>query len=161
MTLKSALQASVCAISVLSVAAFALPLSPAANNAKVYIVEPKDGAVVTSPVTVKFGLDNMTVIPAGVEHTNSGHHHLLVDVDKLPDMASPIPADSKHIHFGKGQTETTLKLPPGKHTLQLLLGDHLHRPHATPVMSSKITITVKDQAKAAEASEKKAATGKK
>ena len=143
MTLKSALQVSVCAISVLAATVNGLPLSPAPENAKAYITEPKDGAVVTSPVTVKFGLKNMTVIPAGVEHTNSGHHHLLVDVDKLPDMTQPIPADAQHIHFGKGQTETSLELSPGKHTLQLLLGDHLHRPHDKPVMSEKITITVK------------------
>ena len=143
MTLKSALQVSICAISVLAIAINAQTLSPAAENAKAFIIEPKDGAVVTSPVTVKFGLKNMTVIPAGVEHTNSGHHHLLVDVDKLPDMHQPIPADANHIHFGKGQTETSLELAPGKHTLQLLLGDHLHRPHDKPVLSKKITVTVK------------------
>lgn len=121
----------------------ALSPSNADANARVFIAEPADGAVVTSPVTVKFGLENMIVIPAGVAHPNSGHHHLLVDVEKLPDLSLPIPADVRHIHFGKGQKETTLELAPGTHTLQLLMGDHLHRPHDKPVLSEKITITVK------------------
>lgn len=127
------------------VAAHAYPLSPtkADLNARAFIIEPADGAVVTSPVTVKFGLENMIVIPAGVSHPNSGHHHLLVDVDTLPDLSLPIPADVRHIHFGKGQKETAIELTPGTHTLQLLLGDHLHRPHDKPVVSEKITITVK------------------
>ena len=130
-------------VGLISTHASALPLSKAAANARVFIVEPADGAIVSSPVTVKFGLENMIVIPAGVSHSNSGHHHLLVDVDTLPDLSLPIPADVRHIHFGKGQKETTLELTPGTHTLQLLLGDHLHRPHDKPVLSEKITITVK------------------
>lgn len=132
---------------------FALPVSKADTNARVFIAEPADGAVVSSPVTVKFGLENMTVIPAGISHPNSGHHHLLVDVEKLPDLSQPIPADVRHIHFGKGQKETTLELTPGPHTLQLLMGDHLHRPHNNPVLSEKVTITVKasEQASAADA----------
>jgi len=107
----------------------------------VYIASPKDGATVKSPVTVKFGLENMTVMPAGHEHPNSGHHHLIIDAE-LPNLAMPIPMDNNHVHFGKGQTETSLELPPGKHTLQLLMGDHFHRPHAEPVYSRKITIIV-------------------
>lgn len=107
------------------------------------ILSPADGAVVTSPVTVKFGLENMMISPAGVEHANSGHHHLLIDTPLPADMTLPIPSDANHVHFGKGQTETTIELPPGKHSLQLLVGDHMHRPHAHPVISEKITITVK------------------
>jgi len=94
-------------------------------------------------VTVKFGLKGMGVAPAGVERANTGHHHLLVDIDEVPPAGQPVPADAQHIHFGGGQTETKLELAPGKHTLQLLLGDHLHRPHQPPVLSEKITITVK------------------
>lgn len=107
------------------------------------IISPADQAVVSSPVTVKFGLENMAISPAGVPHENSGHHHLLIDTPLPADMTMPIPSDAKHLHFGKGQTETTIELPPGQHTLQLLVGDYLHRPHAQPVISEKITITVK------------------
>jgi len=85
----------------------------------------------------------MGVAPAGINLPNTGHHHLLLDVDKLPNMALPIPADKNHLHFGKGQTETVLKLEPGKHTIQLLLGNYLHIPHEKEVISKKITITVK------------------
>lgn len=114
--------------------------SPA--GAKVYFIAPADGATVTSPVTVKFGLKGMGVAPAGVVFDNSGHHHLIIDAD-LPPLDAPMPADAKHLHFGKGQTETTLELQPGKHTLQLLLGDATHTPHEPAVASEKITITVK------------------
>lgn len=115
----------------------------APEGAAVYFITPQDGATVSGPVTVKFGLKGMGVAPAGVERANTGHHHLLVDVDELPPAGQPVPADAQHIHFGGGQTETTLELAPGKHSLQLLLGDHLHRPHQPPVLSEKITITVK------------------
>jgi hypothetical protein len=121
----------------------ALELSEASPKAKVSILSPKDGDVVSSPVKIVFGAEHVTILPAGIEHTNSGHHHLLIDVDELPDLTMPIPADANHKHFGKGQTEVTLMLKPGKHTLQLLLGDHLHRPHVEPVVSEKIEITVK------------------
>lgn len=139
--------------------ASALPPSNADANARVFIAEPADGAVVTSPVTVKFGLENMIVIPAGVAHPNSGHHHLLVDVEKLPDLSQPIPADVHHIHFGKGQKETTVELTPGTHTLQLLMGDHLHRPHNDPVLSEKITITVKASEQASASGGQDSASG--
>lgn len=119
-----------------------IPVSQSPKGAKIYFVEPKNGDQVTSPVTVKFGLEGMTVVPAGVPHPDSGHHHLLVDLEALPDLTKPIPGDKNHLHFGKAQTETQLQLAPGKHTLQLLLGDHLHRPHHEPVVSEKITITV-------------------
>jgi hypothetical protein len=115
----------------------------APEGAAVYFIAPQDGATVSGPVTVKFGLKGMGVAPAGVERANTGHHHLLVDIDEVPPAGKPVPADAQHIHFGGGQTETTLELAPGKHTLQLLLGDHLHRPHQPPVLSEKITITVK------------------
>lgn len=116
--------------------------TPAPKAAEVYIITPKDGETVTSPLTVKFGLKGMGVAPAGVSVENTGHHHLLVDTE-LKNLDGPIPADANHLHFGKGQTETTLELAPGKHTLQLVLGDHLHVPHQPAVMSQKITITVK------------------
>lgn len=109
---------------------------------KVFIIEPANNAVVGSPVTIKFGLENMAISPAGVPHENGGHHHLLVDAP-LPDLTQPIPSDTQHIHFGKGQTETTLELAPGEHSLQLLVGDFAHRPHAKPVYSEVIKITVK------------------
>lgn len=115
----------------------------APEGAKVYIISPKNGDTVSSPVTVKFGLKGMGVAPAGVFKANTGHHHLLIDTDKTPDMSQPISKSDKSIHFGGGQTETEVKLAPGKHTLQLLLGDLTHVPHDPPVLSEKIEITVK------------------
>jgi Domain of unknown function (DUF4399) len=116
--------------------------TPSAAGAETYIISPKDGAKVTSPFVVQFGLKGMGVAPAGMKFDNTGHHHLLIDTDAPADLAAPLPASEKVVHFGKGQTETTLTLPPGKHTLQLLLGDFSHIPHNPPVMSKKITITV-------------------
>ena len=95
-----------------------------------------------SPVVIRFGLTSMGVAPAGVTIENTGHHHLIID-SELPPLDKPVPNDDKHRHFGKGQTETTLELKPGKHSLQLLLGDFAHRPHNPPVVSDNITITVK------------------
>ncbi|HEU4532329.1 MAG TPA: DUF4399 domain-containing protein [Steroidobacteraceae bacterium] len=112
------------------------------KGAEVDIVSPTDGATVTSPVRVRFGLKGMGIAPAGIAFENSGHHHLLIDTEVPKDLSQPVPTDANHVHFGKGQTETELTLAPGRHTLQLLLGDHLHVPHAPPVMSKKITITV-------------------
>lgn len=106
-----------------------------------YIVSPKDGDVVTSPVTVVFGLAGYGVAPAGTVKDKTGHHHLIIDAP-LPDLTKPIPADERYRHFGGGQTETTVELAPGEHTLQLLLGDHAHIPHAEPLYSDAITITV-------------------
>ena len=106
------------------------------------VVSPKDGARVKSPVTVVFGLKGMGVAPAGVKSDNTGHHHLLVDTDAPADMSAPLPATDKILHFGKGQTEASIPLSPGKHTLQLLLGDQNHVPHSPPVISKKITVTV-------------------
>lgn len=117
--------------------------TPSPKGAQVFIISPKSGETVTSPVTVKFGIKGMTLAPAGTKQENSGHHHLLIDSDPPADLGQPLPATDKIVHFGKAQTETTLTLPPGTHTLQLLLGDHNHIPHNPPVLSKKITITVK------------------
>lgn len=116
--------------------------SAAPEGAKVFFVTPANGDTVTSPVTVEFGLEGMEVIPAGTEQENSGHHHLLIDLAEAPDMSMPLPANDNVVHFGKGQTSTTLELAPGTHTLQLLLGDFRHIPHQPPVMSDTITISV-------------------
>ncbi len=120
-----------------------MPRTAAPANASVYIVEPKDGATVDKTFTVRFGLKGMGVAPAGVDVPDTGHHHLLIDLDKLPAMNAPLPATENLVHFGKGQTETELTLAPGKHTLQLLVGDKNHVPLDPPLMSKKITVTVK------------------
>mgnify|MGYP005864300429 CR=1 FL=1 len=112
------------------------------SGVEAYIISPKDGATVSSPVTVQFGLSGMGVAPAGVQREYTGHHHLLIDVQQLPDMSKPIPADDQHRHFGGGQTEVSIELPPGEHRLQLLLGDHSHVPHNPPVLSEPIIIKV-------------------
>ena len=117
--------------------------TPSAPGAEVYIISPKNGAIVHNPILVQFGLKGMGVAPAGVKYDNSGHHHLLIDTDAPADQSTPLPATDKIVHFGKGQTETTINLSPGKHTLQLLLADYQHIPHSPPVISKKITITVK------------------
>jgi hypothetical protein len=116
--------------------------TPAPEDAEAYIQSPAGGAEVTSPFTVRFGLRGLGVAPAGVELPNTGHHHLLIDVDDMPAFDRPLPATEQVVHFGLGQTQTELTLPPGEHTLQLLLGDWLHRPHEPPVVSERITITV-------------------
>ncbi len=119
------------------------------KGAKTYIVTPRDGRTVKKKVKVIFGLSGMGIVPAGITASgvpipDTGHHHLLVDVDKLPAMDMPLPADQPATikHFGKGQTEAMLELTPGKHTLQLLFADFAHVPHNPPVISRKITITV-------------------
>jgi len=117
-------------------------VSSAPEDAKVYIITPADGDVVARTFAVKFGLSGMGVAPAGIDAENTGHHHILIDLDELPDMSVPLPTTDNVVHFGLGQTETTLTLAPGEHTLQLLLGNYLHVPHQKPVMSKKITITV-------------------
>jgi hypothetical protein len=119
-----------------------LPRSKAPKDVELYFILPADGETVTSPVTVRFGLRGMGVAPAGVAIADTGHHHLLIDA-ALPPFNRPIPADAQHVHFGKGQTETTVILAPGRHRLQLLLGDHLHVPHDPPVVSKPITVIVK------------------
>ncbi len=118
-----------------------LPRTASPADAAVYFISPVDGDTVSGPVTVRFGLRGMGVAPAGTVAEGTGHHHLIVDAP-LPAAGQPIPNDAKHLHFGKGQTETTLSLAPGKHTLQLLVGDHSHIPHDPVVASEVITITV-------------------
>ena len=115
-----------------------------AASAEVFIISPKDGEEVSSPVEVIFGLQGMGIAPAGINFPNTGHHHLLIDLDQLPDLKSGIPADAQHLHFGKGQTQALIELDPGEHSLQLLLGDWMHVPHETPVVSEKIKILVLD-----------------
>lgn len=104
----------------------------------------KDGDTVTSPLNIKFGITGMTIVPAGTNKPNTGHFHLLIDTELTPEqMKLPIPKDDQHLHFGKGQTEATIDLKPGKHTLQVVMGDGNHMLHNPPVMSEKITVTVK------------------
>lgn len=120
-----------------------LPRTPAPAGAQVYIISPADGATVKGPqVTVLFGLKGMGVSPAGMPMGASGHHHLLINTDIPANLSAPLPATDELVHFGKGQTETTLTLKPGKHTLQLVLGDHNHVPFDPLLASKKITITV-------------------
>jgi hypothetical protein len=117
--------------------------TPAPADAYVYIGWPNDGDTIhTTHIKVWFGTRNFGVAPAGVNRPNTGHHHLLIDTD-LPPMDQPIPNDKNHLHYGLGQTETFIDLPPGTHTLQLLMGDADHIPHDPPVMSRKITIHVR------------------
>ena len=111
-------------------------------DSELYLISPQDGDTVSGEFKLQFGLRGMGVAPAGVEADNTSHHHLLIDMDTLPPMDAPLPKTGQLRHFGGGQTETTLSLAPGKHTLQLLLGNYSHVPHNPPVMSEKITITV-------------------
>jgi hypothetical protein len=117
--------------------------SKAPEGAAVYFITPQDGDVIEGEVTVKFGLKGMGVAPAGTIKEKTGHHHILIDVSEMPDMTISLPATDKIRHFGGGQTETQFTLQPGEHTLQLLLANHAHIPHDPPVLSEKITITVK------------------
>lgn len=119
--------------------------SKAADDVNLYIISPLDGETVSSPVKIVFGLEGMGVAPAGVKFNNTGHHHLLIDLTELPDTHSPIPSDDNHRHFGKGQTEALIELKPGEHTLQLMLGDHMHIPHDPVVVSNKIKIYVESK----------------
>jgi hypothetical protein len=128
----------------LALATTAASREPSPAGAEVYIVSPKNGAKVKSPVTVVFGLKGMGVAPAGIKFDNTGHHHLLIDSELPTDLSQPLAANEKSVHFGKGQTETSVTLPPGKHTLQLVLGDSLHIPHDPAVYSKQITITVEN-----------------
>ena len=122
----------------------ALGQTAAPPKAAVYIISPKDGDAVTSPFKVQFGLTGMGVAPAGVDKPNTGHHHLIIDTTLSPaELKEPIASDAKHLHFGGGQTEAMVTLPPGRHTLQLVLGDWSHVPFDPPIMSPVITVTVK------------------
>jgi hypothetical protein len=120
------------------------PRSPAPADAELYFISPQDGDVVPPTFTVRFGLRGMGVAPAGIDAPNTGHHHLLIDLAERPSLEVPLPANEHVKHFGAGQTETEITLAPGAHTLQLMLGNHLHIPHDPPVVSEKITITVSE-----------------
>jgi hypothetical protein len=140
----------VAAITVLLIAASAFAASaqepltrtPSPEGARIYFIGIADGDEVASPLLVRFGLSGMGVAPAGIENQKTGHHHLLID-GELADYSLPIPADEKHRHFGGGQTEVSIELPPGDHTLQLVLADYRHIPHEPPVVSKRIRVTVK------------------
>ena len=141
--------AAVLALSLLAAPVWAGGETPSNPDARVYFANLSDGDTVTAPVTVVFGLSGMGVAPAGIEKENTGHHHLLIDrpplgqgEDGADELSNGLPSDDNHLHFGGGQTEVTLDLAPGQHTLQLVLGDYGHVPHATPVVSDVITITV-------------------
>lgn len=133
--------AAAAAVSLPLAAAAQMDRTPAPEGASVYIITPSDGEHVASPVTVRFGATGVGIAPAGVDQENTGHHHLLVDTG-MPNLTSPIPADDHHLHFGGGQTQTTVDLAPGEHTLQLLMGDAKHVPHEPAIASERITITV-------------------
>lgn len=122
-------------------AAAPLPRTESASGAGVFFISPADGDTLSNPVAIKFGAQNMDVVKAGDNAPHSGHHHLIIDAD-LPDLGQPIPASEHYVHFGDGSNSTVLTLEPGEHTLQLLLGDHLHIPHNPPVKSAPIRITV-------------------
>jgi len=118
--------------------------TPAPEGASVYFIGLEDGATLSNPVTIRFGLSGMGVAPAGTEQEKTGHHHLIInEAIEGEELNEPIPADDNHKHFGGGQTEVTLDLPAGEHTLQLVLGDWTHIPHDPPVMSERISVTVK------------------
>ena len=132
------------AFALIATCAVAQERAAPAANAEVYIISPRNGATVHNPVTVRFGLKGMGIAPAGVKFDNTGHHHLLIDTDLSElKLDAPLPATDKILHFGKGQTETTLTLAPGKHTLELVFADYLHRSFDPPLHSKKITINVK------------------
>jgi len=135
---RAALAGLLMGVSVLATAA-----TPAPKGAEVSIVSPADGATVPQTVVVKFAVENIALAPAGDVTKNTGHHHLLIDVDELPAAGVPIPSDANHLHFGKAQTQAEVKLTPGKHTLQLELGDSNHMPFDPPIVSEKITVNVK------------------
>ncbi|NUT75274.1 DUF4399 domain-containing protein [Pseudomonas sp. C1C7] len=135
---RAALAGLLMGVSVLASAA-----TPAPKGAEVSIVSPKDGGTVPKTFMVKFAVENVSLAPAGDPTKNTGHHHLLIDVDQLPAAGQPIPSDANHVHFGKAQTQAEVTLTPGEHTLQLELGDANHMPFDPPIVSEKITVNVK------------------
>lgn len=140
---KTMLPALLLAACIAATAQAELPRTPSPADASVAIVSPQDGDVVASPVKVVFAIHGMTLAPAGDARPDSGHHHLLIDAPVPTGLDKPLPADSQHLHFGKAQTETEVTLAPGRHTMQLILGDANHIPHEPPVISKQITITVR------------------
>jgi hypothetical protein len=144
MTPYSALRLNLMLAFAIAIPALAAGETAAPPNASVYFISPKDGDMVTSPFKVQFGLSGMGIAPAGVEKPNTGHHHLIIDATLSPtELKEPIASDDKHLHFGGGQTEAMVTLPPGRHTMQLVLGDWSHIPFNPPIMSPVITVTVK------------------
>ncbi|MEL7172049.1 MAG: DUF4399 domain-containing protein [Pseudomonadota bacterium] len=130
------------ALSALPMAAMAGE-TPSPAGAQVYFIGLEDGATVSNPVTLRFGAKGIGIAPAGIEKENTGHHHLIInEAIEGDELELSIPADEQHVHFGGGQTEVTLELPPGTHTIQLVMADHNHIPHNPPVMSDRLTITV-------------------
>ena len=117
--------------------------SSSPENASVEIVGIEDGEVYKSPINIEFVINNMEVVPAGTKKKNSGHHHLLLNLENMPNLKAPLPSTQNIIHFGKAQKSTKLELKEGKHTIQLLFADHLHIPHDPPVISKKISIIIK------------------
>ena len=117
------------------------PRTPSPEGARVFFISPSDGETVSNPVKIVFGIEGMSVSPAGVEAPQSGHHHIIIDAE-LPDLNLPIPASANYVHFGDGSTEAEITLEPGEHTLQMLLGDHIHIPHDPPLTSGRITVIV-------------------
>ncbi len=130
------------AISLNTIALSVLAQESEGAGARAYFISPADGDTVSSPIDIVFGLSGMGVAPAGVDFPNTGHHHVLIDLDTMPPMDQPLPANENIVHFGLGQTEAQIELSPGLHTLQMVVGNMLHTPHETPVVSDKITITV-------------------
>lgn len=137
------LMAAVIAVAVTTAADAGTTPRPA--DAEVYFISPADGATLTNPVTIRFGLKGMGIAPAGIELEGTGHHHLLINLaeDEI-DFDNPMPADERQVHFGGGQTEVTMELPVGTHELRLLFADHNHIPHEPPLMSEPITVTVSE-----------------
>ena len=126
----------------LIISAFFATFSISANP-KVYFINLEDGDRLESPFLIQFGLSGMGVAPAGTDRANTGHHHLLINVNEI-DLSKPIPSSSSHIHFGGGQTESLIDLIPGDYSMQLVLGDMTHTPHNPPIISQRINITVID-----------------
>ncbi|KMM95761.1 DUF4399 domain-containing protein [Pseudomonas lundensis] len=141
--MKSLLSRAALASVLMGVSVMAMAATPAPEGAKVSIISPADGATVDKTFTVKFGVEGMKLAPAGDQTPNTGHHHLLIDVDQPIAAGQVIPADANHVHFGKAQTEAEVTLAPGKHTLQLELADKNHMTFEPVIVSKKITVNVK------------------
>ena len=134
-----------CCLTACSIATAATELPSAPPGAEVYFISPTHGEHFAGKFVVRFGLRGMGVAPAGVDLPGTGHHHLLINADPLPDLTQALPASAQVMHFGQGQTETELDLPPGTYTLQLVLGNALHIPFSPGVMSGTIKVTVKPE----------------
>ena len=141
--MKSLLSRAALASVLMGASVMAMAATPAPEGAKVSIISPADGATVDKTFTVKFGVEGIQLAPAGDQTPNTGHHHLLIDVDQPIAAGQVIPADANHVHFGKAQTEAEVTLAPGKHTLQLELADKNHITFEPVIVSKKITVNVK------------------